>query len=160
MAVETTYDSEPTLNDSQVLGFCKKGYLIFEGVVSDETNRRTLEFVDGHSGIQPTGILREKWFVDDVIKNPQAAGAVRSLLGRDWIIEPDFDVAAADYSFGGFLSTEVPTFRQQFRDLFDSAEMLLWLRGESDKFRLKGGQGWPIAANEFGRPYGIPAGLG
>jgi len=60
---------------------------------------------------------------------------------RDWIIEPDFDVAAADYSFGGFLSTEVPTFQQQFRDLFDSAEMLLWLRGESDKFRLKGGQG-------------------
>jgi hypothetical protein len=28
---------------------------------------------------------------------------------RDWIIEPDFDVAAADYSFGGFLSTEVST---------------------------------------------------
>ena len=84
MAVETTYDCEPTLNDSHVLGFCKKGYLIFEGVVSDETNRKTLEFVYGHSGIQPTGILREKWFVDDVIKNPQAAGAVRSLLGRDF----------------------------------------------------------------------------
>ena len=37
---QKTYDCEPTLTDSQVLEFCKTGYLMFEGVVPDEINRR------------------------------------------------------------------------------------------------------------------------
>ena len=36
--------------------------------------------------IEPTAILDEEWFVDNVIKNPQAAGAVRALLGRDFTL--------------------------------------------------------------------------
>ena len=36
--------------------------------------------------IEPTAILDEEWFVDNVIKNPQAAGAVRSLLGKDFTL--------------------------------------------------------------------------
>ena len=31
-----TYDCEPTLNDQEVFEFCRKGYLVLEGVVEDE----------------------------------------------------------------------------------------------------------------------------
>ena len=33
-----TYDCEPTLNDQEVFEFCRKGYLVLEGVVEDEVN--------------------------------------------------------------------------------------------------------------------------
>ena len=278
-----TYDCEPTLNDAQVLEFCKRGYLLLEGVVPDEVNRHTIEFMDADPSIMPSEVLLEDWFREGVIENSQAAGAVRSLLGtdfglpvmmanhrvecpmpaqewhydggskfgpelnylqvfyypqdcpvemgptellpgshflstlrtymghygrirgsylaaapagsifitvysiwhrrsqstavglrnnlkynywrtapprRDWIIEPDFDMATADYRIGDFMSLERPTYRQQFKDCFDSAEMFLWLCGKSDAFRLMGGQAWPMpSANRVGRPYGVPAGL-
>lgn len=79
-----TYDCEPTLNDQQVFEFCRKGYLVLEGVVEDEVNQRMMDFVDEHPEHQPLELLTEDWFVDGVFKNPQAAGAVRSLLGRDF----------------------------------------------------------------------------
>ena len=37
-----TYECPPTLTDTQVLEFCKKGFLMLEGVVPDEINQRTL----------------------------------------------------------------------------------------------------------------------
>ena len=273
-----TYDCEPTLNDTEVLEFCKKGFLMLEGVVSDEVNRRTLEFVDAHPGLEPKELLQEQWFVDGVILQREAAGAVRSLLGRnfspprrmanhrvecpmpaqewhtdggsvwgpeldylqvfyypqgcprelgptevlpgshflysnrdymrqygrirgsypavapagsifitvyaiwhrrseswdkgirnalkynywrtqsprrDWKMEPDFDFARADYGL------HAATFRQQMHDSYDSARMYFWLRGESDKFRLKGGQGWPNTrpADPNDLPDGIPEGV-
>ena len=77
------YDCAPTLSDTQVLEFCKKGFLVLKGVVPECINRKTVEFLNQHASIEPTGILGEAWFVDNVIKNPAAAGAVRSLLGRD-----------------------------------------------------------------------------
>ena len=79
-----TYDCEPTLNDQQVFEFCRKGYLVLEGVVEDEVNHRMMDFVDEHPEHQPLELLTEDWFVDGVFKNPQAAGAVRSLLGKDF----------------------------------------------------------------------------
>ena len=33
-----THDCEPTLNDCEVLDFCRKGVLMLEGVVPDEIN--------------------------------------------------------------------------------------------------------------------------
>ena len=39
------HDCDPTMIDTQVLEFCKKGYLMLEGVVGDDINRRTVEFV-------------------------------------------------------------------------------------------------------------------
>ena len=78
-----THECEPTLNDTDVIEFCKKGFLLLEGVVSDELNRRTLEFVDQRPRM-PTEILDESWFVDGVILQPDAAGAVRSLLGNNF----------------------------------------------------------------------------
>jgi hypothetical protein len=269
-----TCDCEPTLTDTQVLEFCKKGFLMLEAVVPDEINKRTCEFLDLYPSLEPTHILKEDWFSDNVTLNPQAAGAVRSLLGRnfglpilmsnhrvhcptgaqnwhrdggskygpqlhylqvfyypqdcpvefgptellpgshflfshatymahygsirgayksaapagsifltvysiwhrrsastakgvrnllkynywrteppqrDWIIEPDFDIATADYTLHG------PTFRQQFRDCNDAAEMFFWLCGKSKDFRLMGGQGWPVPANFMDRPYGAPS---
>ena len=273
-----THSCRPTLTDSQVLEFCKQGYLLLEGVVPDEINRRTINFLDKYPSHEPTEILTEDWFVDNVILNPQASGAVRSLLSqnfglpiimsnhrvmcpspaqhwhrdgnskygpalsylqvfyypedcslelgptellpgshflfslsqqmghygairgafsaaapagsifvtvysiwhprsaasgeglrnllkynywrtesprRDWIREPDFDIATANYKLEG------QTFREQFRDCNDAAEMFFWLLGRSDEFRLTGGQGWPLNRNVgkyMESPYGVPSG--
>ena len=54
-----TYQCEPTLNDSEVLEFCKKGFLILQGVVPDHINRRTLEFLDANPSMGPVGALEE-----------------------------------------------------------------------------------------------------
>ena len=81
---QETYDCEPTLTDSQVLDFCKTGYLMFEGVVPDEVNRKTMEYCDQYPTPEPQGILREGWFVENVIVNPIVAGVLRSLLGADF----------------------------------------------------------------------------
>ena len=81
---------EPTLNDTQVLEFCKQGYHMMEGVVPDEVNRRVTQYITEHpykspdgGAFEDEGLLKEDWFVEDVILNPQAAGAVRSILGEN-----------------------------------------------------------------------------
>ena len=71
-----TYDCAPTLNDTQVLDFCKNGYLLLEGVVSEEVNHLSVEYCDKDDFYEPTGILAEDWFHEGVICNPVAAGAV------------------------------------------------------------------------------------
>jgi hypothetical protein len=38
----------------------------------------------GDDYYEPTGILKEDWFIENVILNPAAAGAVRCLLGRNF----------------------------------------------------------------------------
>jgi hypothetical protein len=81
-----THQCEPTLTDTQVLEFCKKGFLMLEGVVSDDINRRALEYLKDNPQGEPTEILQEDWFVEGVILNPQAAGAVRSLLGQHFAL--------------------------------------------------------------------------
>ena len=92
-----TYDCEPTLTDTQVLEFCREGFLLLEGVVSEETNRRTLEYLaehgTGEDTSRPAEMLQEEWFSNDVIRNPAAAGAVRSLLGADF----GLPIAVADH---------------------------------------------------------------
>ena len=77
------HDCDPTMTDTQVLDFCKKGFLMLEAVVGDDINRRTVEFVENR-GSEPSEILEQDWFMDNVILQPDAAGAVRSLLGRDF----------------------------------------------------------------------------
>ncbi len=84
--LEEIYDCEPTLTDQQVIDFCKNGFAMLKAVVPDEVNRRTTEFLDRHPQMGPVEILDEEWFVDNVIKNAQAAGAVRSLLGEDFAL--------------------------------------------------------------------------
>lgn len=78
------YDCEPTLDDEQIFEFCRKGYLALEGVVDDDVNERTMAYCDDHPTGQPLELLDEDWFVDGVLKNPTAAGAVRCLLGENF----------------------------------------------------------------------------
>ena len=81
------YDCTPTLDDQQVMDFCRNGYIALPSVVSEEVNQQTREYMDAHSdSLEPVEILDENWFVNGVIKNPAAAGAVRSLLGRDFYL--------------------------------------------------------------------------
>lgn len=84
MSESKTHDCTPTLTDRQVLEFCKTGCLLLPGVVPEEINRRVREYLDSNAHYEPTEILALDWFVDGVILNPPAAGAVRSLLGRDF----------------------------------------------------------------------------
>ena len=44
-----TFDCEPTLNDEQVLDFCRQGYLVLERVVEEEVNNRMMAFIDDPS---------------------------------------------------------------------------------------------------------------
>ena len=74
--------------------------------------------------------------------------------GPTWKHNPDFDITDFDWRI-----TEAPSFRQQFRDSFDAAEMFLWLSGRHDKFKVMGGQGWPMPGNRLERQYGIPEGI-
>jgi hypothetical protein len=85
----STHDCKPTLTDSQILEFCKTGYLILEGVVPDEINRRSLEWLEelhagGEKRVQAWKLLQEDWFAENVLRNPEAAGAMRSLLGANY----------------------------------------------------------------------------
>jgi len=101
---DRTFDCDPVLADSQVLEFCRQGYLLLQGVVSDEINQRTCDYLDGKIEIdpfkipdhmtlvklerirsthEPSSILLEQWFLDQIILNPQAAGAIRSILGKN-----------------------------------------------------------------------------
>ena len=81
-------DVEPTLNDTQVLEFCHQGYLILENAVADGINRKVTDYIRKHpyqsdgGAFEDDQLLKEDWFVEHVILNPQAAGAVRSLLGK------------------------------------------------------------------------------
>lgn len=88
------HDCAPTLTDTAVLDFCRNGYMLLEGVVSDEINQKTLEYCDhnvkhatrpqGQKTFSPDEILKQDWFMNNVILNREAAGAIRSLLGRNF----------------------------------------------------------------------------
>jgi len=101
-----TFDSKPTLTDTQVLEFCKQGYLILEGVVPQKVNEKvskylakkispnpsyipshlTLEMLKGtldSNSPEPNIILLEDWFINEVLLNSDLAGVLRSLLGKN-----------------------------------------------------------------------------
>ena len=102
---QNTYDFQPTMTDTQVLEFCKNGYWMFEGIVPDEINNRTMEYCDQYTSIEPSGILKQDWFVENVIANPIVAGAVRSLLGVDFhlpILMSNHRVTCPIQSIGGW----------------------------------------------------------
>ena len=58
------------------------------GVVPDDINQRTIQWLDefhaSGKGRQTHLLLEEDWFVQDVVRNPQASGAMRSLLGANY----------------------------------------------------------------------------
>ena len=95
-----TTDISPTLSDSEVLEFCKTGYMILPGVVAPEINRYVLEYVDkiepGHPELlaaRRSGdteyhlpLLDEDWFVENILLNSALVGVIRSLLGREFAL--------------------------------------------------------------------------
>ena len=117
-----TYGCEPTLDDAQVYEFCREGYLVLEDVVDNDVNERTVEFCDRNPSGQPLEILNEDWFVDGVLKNPSAAGAVRSLLGKDFKIPDNIsnhrvecpDIAQGWHRDGGSIYTDRLDYLQVF----------------------------------------------
>ena len=52
-AVNRTFDCDPTLTDTQVLEFCREGHLFLPGVVSDEINQRTCDYLNGKIPANP-----------------------------------------------------------------------------------------------------------
>ena len=102
--INRTFDCEPTLTDTQVLQFCRDGYLCLQGVVPDEINQRTCDYLNGdlpinpcfipkgitHADLErmrdthePSSILLEDWYIEHVLLNRELAGALRSLLGQN-----------------------------------------------------------------------------
>ena len=77
-----TTDIRPTLTDLQVLDFCKRGIHILPAVVPEQINRSVVEYAN--EVVLP--LLEEQWFVEGVLLNEAAAGAVRSLPGRDFAL--------------------------------------------------------------------------
>jgi hypothetical protein len=103
-AAQRTFDCEPSLTDTQVLEFCRQGYLILPGVVPDEINHRTCAYLEGkvpanpsyippgmtradmeriRATHEPSIIFLEDWFLENVLLNPSLAGVMRSLLGKN-----------------------------------------------------------------------------
>ena len=80
-------DCVPTLTDREVIDFCRNGYLMLPGVVPDEINEKVVDYLERvDSTHEPTPIMKETFFVDGVLMNPQASGAVRSLLGSGFTL--------------------------------------------------------------------------
>lgn len=80
-------DCPPTLTDSQVIDFCRNGFLMLPGVVPEEINHKVVDYLDSvDSSYEPTPIMEQDWFVEGVLMNPEAAGAVRSLLGAGFTL--------------------------------------------------------------------------
>ena len=88
-----TYDCEPTMTDTQVLDFCKKGFLMLEAVVPDEVNKKTCDYCELYASggpfkedsvRLPDEIFELDWFADNVILNSEAIGVVRTLLGKNF----------------------------------------------------------------------------
>ena len=82
-----TYDCEPTLTDAQVLEFCKRGYLMLEGVVPDTINRRMCEYIDVNKfrTFQATinnPLGQEDWFVENVLLNSPSGGCRAVIAGQ------------------------------------------------------------------------------
>jgi sarcosine oxidase delta subunit len=103
--VNRTFDCEPTLTDSQVLQFCREGYLILKGIVPNEINRRTCDYLEGkipanpsyipegltpadleriRKSHEPSTIFLEEWFNEHVLLNPQVAGIMRASWASTW----------------------------------------------------------------------------
>jgi len=102
--IRRTFDCSPTLTDRQVLEFCKAGFLVLEGAVSDEINQKALAYLNGDLASNPSyipegfsktdlerirlsnapsTIILEDWFAENVLLNSQVTGVLRTLLGKD-----------------------------------------------------------------------------
>lgn len=72
---------------------------------------------------------------------------------RDWNVDPDFDIATANFSMGS------PRYRELEDETRDVAEMFMWLSGRSSEYRPMGATAWPKGGvtHYIDKPYGTPA---
>jgi hypothetical protein len=91
------YNCKPTMNDLQVMKFCRQGFIVLEGIVPNKVNYRTLNYLDDYYNTQPddlpdrtaaipSDLLTKDWFISNVILNPMVTGLIRSLLGNDFAL--------------------------------------------------------------------------
>ena len=50
--MKRTHSCEPTMTDEDVVWFCRNGYWILEGVVPDDINQRSMDYLSSHAGHQ------------------------------------------------------------------------------------------------------------
>ncbi len=72
----------PTMTDDDVMDFVALGYVLLEGVVDDECNRECIDLERG----KIDAFVSSEIFTQSVLLQPKVAGAVRSLLGRDFLV--------------------------------------------------------------------------
>ncbi|RAP77913.1 phytanoyl-CoA dioxygenase family protein [Paenibacillus montanisoli] len=77
---------KPTLTDEDVIQFCLNGYIMYEGVIPEEINRQVYAYLEEHDSGEPSEILKQPFFIDGVLLNETVAGAVRSLLGENFML--------------------------------------------------------------------------
>ena len=78
---------------------------MLDGVVPDQINHQTSEYLNTDDFFEPTDILSQDWFQQHVIQNPEAAGAIRSLLGADFhlpVLMSNHRVKCPMQNFGGW----------------------------------------------------------
>lgn len=79
------HNCQPTLDDTQVIAFCRDGYLKLDSVIDNDINRKVINYIEQeNTNTEPTPIMQFDWFTDGILKHPQVAGAVRSLLGENF----------------------------------------------------------------------------
>ena len=66
---------------------------------------------------------------------------------RDWLADPNFDFAGADYTF---TSDYFCGAARKWQSAPRVAEMFYWLCGKADEFHLAGGSGWPYSSSDPG----------
>ena len=95
-----TYDCDPTMTDTEVMEFSKRGFLVLEGIVPPEIDLKTLAYLDAFYETQPpdlpertatipTDLFSKGWFRNNVVLHPKVTGVLRSLLGKDFTL-PEF----------------------------------------------------------------------
>ena len=66
---------------------------------------------------------------------------------RDWLADPNFDFAGADYTFTNDYFCGAT---RKWQSVPRVAEMFYWLCGKADEFYMVGGAGWPYSSSDPG----------
>jgi hypothetical protein len=72
----------PTMTDDDVMDFVALGYVVLEGVIDDAFNQECVDFKKGNID----EIISSEAFTQQVLLQPKVAGAVRSFLGKDFLV--------------------------------------------------------------------------
>ena len=80
-----TFDCEPTLDDARILEFCREGYILLPGVVPDEVNERTCNYLEGKLPAEPSYI--PEGLTEEDLQRIRASHEPSTIFLEDWFIE-------------------------------------------------------------------------